>query len=201
MLTTNEDGEEIIRFDQLPLSYKTKKGLKANNFEKMTDIQKMALPHCLAGRDILGGAARTGSGKTLAFLVPVLETLYRQRWTAMEDGLGALIVSPTRELALQIFDVLRKVGRAHALSAGLVTGGKREFREEQARVGRMAVLVATPGRALQHLEQTSHLNVLVLDEADRLLDMGFQRQLGSWWATCPPSARRCSSPPPRPRAT
>eukprot|EP00639_Heterosigma_akashiwo_P016570 CAMPEP_0206386852 /NCGR_PEP_ID=MMETSP0294-20121207/16216_1 /ASSEMBLY_ACC=CAM_ASM_000327 /TAXON_ID=39354 /ORGANISM="Heterosigma akashiwo, Strain CCMP2393" /LENGTH=804 /DNA_ID=CAMNT_0053838031 /DNA_START=96 /DNA_END=2510 /DNA_ORIENTATION=+ len=181
MLTTNEDGEEINRFDQLPLSYKTKKGLKANNFEKMTDIQKMALPHCLAGRDILG-AARTGSGKTLAFLVPVLETLYRQRWTAMEDGLGALIVSPTRELALQIFDVLRKVGRAHALSAGLVTGGKREFREEQARVGRMAVLVATPGRALQHLEQTSHLNVdnlqvLVLDEADRLLDMGFQRQL------------------------
>jgi len=76
----------------------------------------------LKGRDILG-AAKTGSGKTLAFLLPVLENLYRKRWTEY-DGLGALILSPTRELAIQIFEVLRKVGRYHAFSAGRSSVGR-----------------------------------------------------------------------------
>ena len=133
-------------------------------------------------RDVLG-AAKTGSGKTLAFLVPLLERLYRARWAA-GDGLGALVISPTRELAMQIFEVLRSVGAAHyALSAGLVCGGKG-FEEEAAAIGRMAVLVATPGRLLQHLEQSpeldaSGLSILVLDEADRLLDMGFADTLNA----------------------
>lgn len=130
----------------------------------------------LKGHDILG-AAKTGSGKTLAFLVPVLENLYRQRWTEL-DGLGALIISPTRELAIQIFEVLRKIGRYHTFSAGLVIGGK-SLQEEQQRLGRMNILVCTPGRMLQHLDQTSafevdQLQMLVLDEADRIMDMGFQ---------------------------
>src|SRR5690606_26293167 len=108
---------------------------------------------------------------------------YRERWS-LQDGLGALVISPTRELALQIFQVLRAVGKRHTLSAGLITGGKKEFMEEQQRVVRMNVLVATPGRLLQHLEQTpgfdvSSLQVLVLDEADRILDMGFRDQLNA----------------------
>lgn len=167
----------VKHFSDLPLSEPTAQGLSASHFKTLTDIQSRAIPHALKGRDILG-AAKTGSGKTLAFLVPVLENLYRKQWTEY-DGLGALILSPTRELAIQIFEVLRKVGRYHAFSAGLVIGGK-SLREEQERLGRMNILVCTPGRILQHLDQTAmfethNLHLLVMDEADRILDMGFQK--------------------------
>ncbi|KAJ9653132.1 ATP-dependent RNA helicase dbp4 [Neophaeococcomyces mojaviensis] len=163
-------------FSDLPLSQPTQAGLEASHFKKLTTIQSSAIPAALKGRDILG-AAKTGSGKTLAFLVPVLENLYRKRWTEY-DGLGALILSPTRELAVQIFEVLRKVGRNHAFSAGLVIGGK-SLQEERERLGRMNILVATPGRMLQHMDQTAdfgieNLQMLILDEADRIMDMGFQ---------------------------
>lgn len=77
------------------------------------------------------GAARTGSGKTLAFLIPLLDNLYRKKWSPM-DGLGALILSPTRELAVQIFQVLRNIGGQHSFSAGLVIGGKN-LKEEKVR--------------------------------------------------------------------
>lgn len=160
----------------MPLSKPTASGLEASHFQNLTDVQARAIPLGLKGRDILG-AAKTGSGKTLAFLVPVLEKLYRAQWTEY-DGLGALIISPTRELAVQIFEVLRKIGRYHTFSAGLVIGGK-SLREEAERLGRMNILVCTPGRMLQHLDQTAgfdvdNLQILVLDEADRIMDMGFQ---------------------------
>lgn len=132
------------------------------------------------GRDILG-AAKTGSGKTLAFVIPLVERLYTEQW-GPGDGLAAVIITPTRELALQIFEVLRVVGQKHHFSAGMITGGRKDFDGEQERINNMNILVATPGRFLQHLEQTigfdaSQLLVLVLDEADRLLDMGFRKQL------------------------
>src|SRR5271156_2868002 len=163
-------------FAELPLSKPTQSGLKESQFTKLTTIQASGIPASLKGADILG-AAKTGSGKTLTFLVPVLENLYRKRWTEY-DGLGALILSPTRELAIQIFEVLRKVGRHHTFSAGLVIGGK-SLQEERDRLGRMNILVCTPGRMLQHLDQTAefeigNLQMLVLDEADRIMDMGFQ---------------------------
>lgn len=147
----------------------------------MTDIQSKSLPLSLRSRDLLG-AARTGSGKTLAFLIPVLERLFRAKW-GPNDGLGALIISPTRELAIQIFEVLRKMGSAHTYSAGLVIGGK-DLKQEKDRLARMNILVATPGRLLQHMDQTigfdcSTLQVLVLDEADRILDMGFSNTLNA----------------------
>jgi ATP-dependent RNA helicase DDX10/DBP4 len=167
---------DIRNFADLPLSQPTASGLEASHFKALTDIQAKAIPLALKGTDCLG-AAKTGSGKTLAFLVPVLENLFRKRWTSM-DGLGALIISPTRELAIQIFDVLRKIGRYHTFAAGLVIGGK-SLREEQERLGRMNILVCTPGRMLQHMDQTAsfdvnNLQMLVLDEADRIMDMGFQ---------------------------
>lgn len=169
-----------LRFDSMPISRNTLKALGNARFETCTEIQAAAIPHALAGRDILG-AAKTGSGKTLAFIIPVVERLYTERWTR-DDGLGALIISPTRELAMQIFEVLRVVGKKHEFSAGLVTGGKKEYEEEQALITSMNILVATPGRLLAHLEETagfdsSGLQLLVLDEADRILDMGFQAQL------------------------
>jgi ATP-dependent RNA helicase DDX10/DBP4 len=163
-------------FTDLPLSRATQSGLDASHFKTLTTIQAKSIPSSLKGGDILG-AAKTGSGKTLAFLIPVLENLYRKQWTEY-DGIGALILSPTRELAIQIFEVLRKVGRNHAFSAGLVIGGK-SLQEERDRLARMNILVATPGRMLQHMDQTAqleigNLQILVLDEADRIMDMGFK---------------------------
>ncbi|KAM0384693.1 hypothetical protein ACHAPY_002073 [Fusarium culmorum] len=164
------------KFSELPLSVPTAEGLEIAHFQTLTDVQARAVPLALKGKDILG-AAKTGSGKTLAFLIPVLEKLYRAQWTEF-DGLGALIISPTRELAAQIFEVLRKVGTKHSFSAGLVIGGK-SLKEEAERLDRMNILVCTPGRMLQHFDQTAgfdanNLQILVLDEADRIMDMGFQ---------------------------
>ncbi|KAF7319339.1 RNA helicase [Mycena chlorophos] len=173
--------EDLAEFADLPISDATKRGLKKSFFLTMTPIQASSLPVSLKGKDVLG-AARTGSGKTLAFLIPVLEILYRRKWGAM-DGLGALVISPTRELAIQIFDVLRSIGQYHSFSAGLVIGGKN-LKDERDRLSRMNILVATPGRLLQHMDQTvgfeaDGLQVLVLDEADRILDMGFKKTLSA----------------------
>jgi ATP-dependent RNA helicase DDX10/DBP4 len=112
----------------------------------------------------------------------VLEILFRQQWNAA-DGLGALIISPTRELAVQIFEVLKKIGKAHTFSAGLIIGGK-EFKVEQERIARMNILVSTPGRLLQHMDQSvgfncDNLQMLILDEADRIMDMGFQNTMNA----------------------
>ncbi|TRM66911.1 P-loop containing nucleoside triphosphate hydrolase protein [Schizophyllum amplum] len=171
--------DDLKLFSDLPISQPTKRGLKKAAFVNMTDIQAKSLPASLKGKDVLG-AARTGSGKTLAFLIPVLEILYRRKW-GPADGLGALIISPTRELAVQIFEVLRSIGPFHSFSAGLVIGGKN-LKDERDRLARMNILVATPGRLLQHMDQTfgfesDHLQILVLDEADRILDMGFSKTL------------------------
>ncbi|KAH8116475.1 DEAD-domain-containing protein [Phellopilus nigrolimitatus] len=167
----------------------TKKGLKKSFFIKMTGIQARSVPLSLKGKDVLG-SVRTGSGKTLSFLIPVLEMLYRKKW-GPQDGLGALIISPTRELAVQIFEVLRSIGGYHSFSAGLVIGGKN-VKDERDRLSRMNILVATPGRLLQHMDQTfgfecDSLEMLVLDEADRILDMMFSRTLNALLSHLPRS--------------
>ncbi|PRP82157.1 hypothetical protein PROFUN_10428 [Planoprotostelium fungivorum] len=167
------------RFDELPLSSRTRRGLEAGKYKVLTEIQRASIPHALCGRDILG-AAKTGSGKTLAFLIPVLELLFKRKWS-IDDGIGAIIITPTRELALQIFEVVRKLGVAHELSAGLIIGGK-DHTHERDRINRMNLLIATPGRLLHHMDSTpsfdcSNLQILVLDEADRILDMGFKKEL------------------------
>lgn len=120
----------------------------------------------------------------MAFLVPILENLYRANWIGEDAGLGAMIISPTRELAVQIFEVLCKLGgKGHYFSAGLLIGGK-SLQEEQDALARMNIVICTPGRMLQHLSQTAsfsfgvdNLQMLVLDEADRLMDMGFQHDI------------------------
>ncbi|XP_037326133.2 probable ATP-dependent RNA helicase DDX10 [Pungitius pungitius] len=169
------NAKEALRFSDFPISKKTLQGLQGVQCRQPTEIQRQTIGFALLGKDVLG-AAKTGSGKTLAFLIPVLECLYRQQWTSM-DGLGALIISPTRELAYQTFEVLRKVGKNHDFSAGLIIGGK-DLKSESEQIHRTNIVICTPGRLLQHMDQTatfhaSNLHMLVLDEADRILDMGF----------------------------
>ncbi|WWC92167.1 ATP-dependent RNA helicase DBP4 [Kwoniella dendrophila CBS 6074] len=191
---------EITLFNELPLSSRTIKGLKSSHFLNPTPIQQLAIPSALRGQDLLG-SAKTGSGKTLAFLIPLLERLYLDKWGPM-DGLGAVVISPTRELAVQTFNQLRDIGKYHNFSAGLVIGGK-PLKEEQDRLGRMNILIATPGRLLQHLDSTvgfesSGVKVLVLDEADRLLDLGFLPALRAIIGHFSPGVASSSSTPTKP---
>ncbi|KAI4492681.1 hypothetical protein M0804_002472 [Polistes exclamans] len=175
------DETKITKFIHLPLSNKTLKGLKENDYVELTDIQRQSIGLALKGNDILG-AAKTGSGKTLAFLVPILEILYCKQWTRY-DGVGALIITPTRELAYQIYETLRKVGRYHDISAGLIIGGK-DLKFEKKRMDQCNIVICTPGRLLQHMDENPLFNcvnmqILILDEADRCLDMGFEKTMNS----------------------
>ncbi|ELP90559.1 DEAD box ATP-dependent RNA helicase, putative [Entamoeba invadens IP1] len=168
------------KFSEFPISKETLKSLTENGFTVMTPIQRAIIPHCLIGRDVIG-AAKTGSGKTLSYLIPLIEYMYRSQWFE-RGGLCALVMAPTRELAQQIFDVYSKIA-GDKYNAALITGGKDEKLEAKA-LYQTNFLVCTPGRLLYHLENTPKFNVtplrfLVLDEADRILDMGFKKELTS----------------------
>ncbi|CEF65962.1 Probable ATP-dependent RNA helicase DDX10 [Strongyloides ratti] len=170
---------EYSTFSQFPMSKKTLEGLEEGGFINPTDIQRQSLGYSLTGKDIVG-AAKTGSGKTLAFIIPILECLWKNRWSKT-DGLGALILTPTRELGMQIFKVLNAAGKKHDFSVALLIGGT-DVNYEKKRLGSMNILIATPGRLLQHMDeniyfQTDQLQVLVIDEADRMMDLGFKNQM------------------------
>ena len=145
MLATPDKQMIKIRFSDLPVSRSTISGLNKANFLKMTEVQRATIPHALSGRDIIS-CARTGSGKTLAYLIPIVEKLYRERWGA-EDGLGALVLVPTRELGMQAYEVLRSFGSYHEMSAGCVIGGK-DLEKEKEIIRTMNILICTPGRLL-----------------------------------------------------
>lgn len=169
-------------FSKLPISEATKGALSKLSFERMTKIQSLAIPPLLAGKDVVG-AAKTGSGKTLAFLVPVIELLSKVKW-ASRNGTGAIIISPTRELSLQIYGVLRDVCEeaGHPMTHGLVMGGANRRGEAERLVKGVGILVATPGRLLDHLQNTKgfvfrNLQMLVIDEADRILEQGFEEDM------------------------
>ena len=183
---TDENNETIalnlrpkVNFKDIAISKKTLRGLLDDKKYKMTPIQRASIPHSLYNRDILG-ASKTGSGKTIAFAIPVIEKLFLNRWS-QADGLGALIILPTRELAIQVFEVFRTIGKYHDFSLGLVIGGNN-LAKEQSMMYNMNILVGTPGRILQHVSETpffdaDHLQILVIDEADRILDDGFEKEL------------------------
>ncbi|KAH7937985.1 hypothetical protein HPB49_019051 [Dermacentor silvarum] len=175
------DSKTVETFKDFPLSTKTQLGLQEAGYVTPTEIQREAIGLALRGLDILG-AAKTGSGKTLAFLIPVLEKLYCEMW-ARTYGIGALIITPTRELAYQIFEVLKKIGVHHDFSAGLVIGGK-DLKFESKRMDSCNIVICTPGRLLQHMDENplfdaTQLQILVLDEADRILDLGFQQTVNA----------------------
>ncbi|KAH9835773.1 DEAD-domain-containing protein [Rhodofomes roseus] len=167
-------------FSELELSEPTNKALEAMGFKSMTDIQAKSIPSLLAGKDVLG-AARTGSGKTLAFLIPAVELLHRMKFKP-RNGTGIIIVSPTRELALQIFGVARELMAHHSQTFGIVMGGANRRAEADKLQKGVNLIVATPGRLLDHLENTKgfvfrNLKALVIDEADRILEVGFEEEM------------------------
>ncbi|RMZ75724.1 hypothetical protein DV738_g5354, partial [Chaetothyriales sp. CBS 135597] len=175
-------GVQVLpeKFTELNLSEKTLKALQEMKFETMTQIQQRAIPPLLAGRDVLG-AAKTGSGKTLAFLLPAVELLSALRFKP-RNGTGVMIVSPTRELALQIFGVARELMQFHSQTVGIVIGGANRSAEADKLTKGVNLLIATPGRLLDHLRNLKgfvykNLKALVIDEADRILEVGFEDEM------------------------
>ncbi|EFR02806.1 ATP-dependent RNA helicase has1 [Nannizzia gypsea CBS 118893] len=168
------------KFSDLSLSEPTVKAIAGMGFTTMTEIQQRGIPPSLAGRDILG-AAKTGSGKTLAFLIPAVEILRSLKFKP-RNGTGALIITPTRELALQIFGVARELMEHHSQTYGVVIGGANRRAEAEKLNKGVNVLIGTPGRLLDHLRSTEgfvfkNLKTLVIDEADRILEVGFEDEL------------------------
>lgn len=169
-------------FDSLPVRDETKAAIRAMGFTRMTMIQAKAIPECLTGKDIVG-AAKTGSGKTLSFLIPIVEILNNVEFTR-KQGTGAIVISPTRELALQIYGVLRDLmdSTSYPQTHGLIMGGANRKAEADKLVKGVNIIVSTPGRLLDHLANTTGFNyqrlvMLVIDEADRILEQGFEEDM------------------------
>ncbi|XP_022137361.1 DEAD-box ATP-dependent RNA helicase 51 [Momordica charantia] len=169
-----------VSFDSLELSEKTLRAVKDMRFEHMTQIQARAIPPFLIGKDVLG-AARTGSGKTLAFLIPAVELLHHISFTP-RNGTGVIVICPTRELAMQTHEVAKELLKYHSQTLGLVTGGSSRQAEADRITKGVNLLVATPGRLLDHLQHTKNfiyknLKCLIIDEADRILETNFEEEM------------------------
>ncbi|XP_059560638.1 ATP-dependent RNA helicase DDX18 isoform X3 [Myotis daubentonii] len=192
------DGEEESEVPSLPLGLtgafedtsfaslsnlvneNTLRAIKEMGFTNMTEIQHKSVRPLLEGRDLLA-AAKTGSGKTLAFLIPAVELIVKLKFMP-RNGTGVLILSPTRELAMQTFGVLKELMTHHVHTYGLIMGGSNRSAEAQKLANGINIIVATPGRLLDHMQNTpgfmyKNLQCLVIDEADRILDVGFEEEL------------------------
>ncbi len=159
-------------FDDLPLDPRLRLGVRAMGYTTPTPIQDRTIPTAVLGRDLIG-TAQTGTGKTAAFLLPTLERLLE-----LPPGrIYALVLTPTRELALQASEFVRQLGHHTRIRGAAVYGGVGMLEQERALRGRAEIVVATPGRLLDHMGRGyvdfSALRILVLDEGDRMLDMGF----------------------------
>jgi len=166
--------------EKLGVSDLTLKAISDLGYPNMMEIQAKSIPPLLKGRDLLA-AAKTGSGKTLAFVIPAIELLYKCKFMP-RNGTGAIIISPTRELAMQIYGVLQDVMKYHCQTYGLIMGGSNRSQEAQRLAKGINILVATPGRLLDHLQNTQqfmfrNLQCLIIDEADRILEVGFEEEM------------------------
>jgi ATP-dependent RNA helicase RhlE len=166
----------LTSFSDLGLAAPILKALQDEGYRQPTPIQGKAIPIALAGRDLLG-IAQTGTGKTAAFALPIIHRLTGDRRLALRKGCRVLVLSPTRELATQIAESFRTYGRHLDLSVAVVFGGVGHRPQAQILARGVDVLVATPGRLLDHIAERN-LNlagteILVLDEADQMLDLGF----------------------------
>ncbi len=166
----------MTQFTDLGLAQPLLKALAAEGYEQPTPIQAQAIPLVMQGKDLLG-IAQTGTGKTAAFALPIMHRLAANKQTPPRRGCRVLVLSPTRELASQIADSFRTYGRHMNVSVAVVFGGAKYNPQVKALANGVDVLVATPGRLIDHLQQqTCYLGeteIFVLDEADQMLDLGF----------------------------
>jgi ATP-dependent RNA helicase DDX18/HAS1 len=167
------------KFTEMGLSENTLLALKELNYEVATEIQAECIPKAILGHDIIG-SAKTGSGKSLAFLIPAIESLSKQE--AKKETMKVLVIIPTRELALQLYNLTRDLLAFFDLTCALVMGGaNRRVEAEKLKKG-VSVVIATPGRLLDHMNNTkgfvfSNMSMLVIDEADAILTIGFEKEL------------------------
>ena len=180
-----------MSFDQLGLSPELLRAVAHQGYTEPTPVQTQAIPLVLAGRDVLAGA-QTGTGKTAAFVLPMIQLLHASRPTSGPRVIRALILTPTRELALQVEESVRTYGAQDPIRSTTIYGGVGFDPQVRALRSGPEIVVATPGRLLDHLGQRtidlSRVEILVLDEADRMLDMGFIRDIRKILAVLP--ARR-----------
>src|SRR6201991_2698407 len=193
-----------MQFNELGLSERVLTAVEGAGYTTPTPIQAQAIPHVLARRDVLG-IAQTGTGKTAAFTLPMISLLEQGRARARMPR--TLILEPTRELAAQVEESFNKYGKNHKLSIALLIGGVSFDDQDSKLVRGVDVLIATPGRLLDHHERgrllMTGVELLVIDEADRMLDMGFipdiericklvpfTRQTLFFTATMPPEIQR-----------
>jgi ATP-dependent RNA helicase RhlE len=165
-----------MKFEDYNISPDIKRSLATLGFVKPTDIQYKAIPSILAGEDVLA-IAQTGTGKTAAFAIPVINMLHEQKTSKRSDGIKCLVMAPTRELAMQINEVFARIGQYTKVKSFCVFGGVEQDPQIAALENGIDVLVATPGRVFDLINQGYiHLmgvQTLVLDEADHMLDLGF----------------------------
>lgn len=158
------------------------------NFIHMTKVQSIGIPFQLSGFDILG-SAQTGSGKTLAFAIPIIEFINTIKWNKF-NGTAAIVISPTRELTIQTYHVFRDLLHYHNHSHGILMGGANRKTEIEKLKRGQEILIATPGRLLDHLKSTidfkyKNLQQIIVDEADRCLEVGFEDELNEIFRILP----------------
>jgi ATP-dependent RNA helicase RhlE len=184
-------------FSELSLSTPLKSNLLKHGYSEPTPVQALAIAPALAGNDVVA-TAQTGTGKTLAFVLPVIQTIgHLIGKQPSPSGIRAVILSPTRELAIQTEETFAKMAMGTGVRAAIAIGGLNE-RSQLTSIRKGAqVLIATPGRLYdflgRQLVDLGSVRILVLDEADRMLDMGFLPTIKRLMAACPPIVRRCCS--------
>jgi ATP-dependent RNA helicase DeaD len=176
--------EQTAMFGELELDKKIVSALTEMGFEEPSPIQKEAIPTALSGKDIIG-QAQTGTGKTAAFGIPIIQNLTDRK------HIQALIMSPTRELAIQVAEEITKIGRTKRIKVLPVYGGQPIDRQIRSLKSGVQIVIGTPGRLLDHLRRETikldHIKFLVVDEADELLDMGFIADMEEIMRTLPPA--------------
>ena len=177
-----------MSFADLALAPVLLENLQRLGYSQPTPIQQQAIPVILAGQDLLAGA-QTGTGKTAAFVLPILQRLLTHPATQPASTVRALVLVPTRELAVQVHQSVERYGAGTGLRAALVYGGVSIAAQAEVLQSGVELVIATPGRLLDHLRQgvvsLSSVEVLVLDEADRMLDMGFADEINALLAQLP----------------
>ena len=185
-----------MTFEQLELIEPIRKALKKEKYTTPTPIQAEAIPVVLDGSDLLG-CAQTGTGKTAAFSIPIIQKIEERISRGRKPGIKALILTPTRELAIQIGESFTAYGRYTHVKHTVIFGGVGQKPQTDALERGVDVLIATPGRLLDLINQgfirLDTLEYFVLDEADRMLDMGLSMTSNASFLYCPESASPCSS--------